>query len=161
MPLNVLLAFGSLVTGAAVCRTSAVAPRAGGGFYFVGGSLCVFHSRRQSVIESIDESISLTGPTAEASTRNPPQIESPKDLVASVAAHPPSLIRTGWTKGRGSSPKGAGAFSVHFCAYKSEPVGDKPPPRAASGPFGIPRGPGAGAPVDKRPGLLGRQSSKI
>ena len=22
---------------------------------------------------------------------------------------------------RGSSPKGAGAFSVHFCAYKSEP----------------------------------------
>ena len=36
-----------------------------------------------------------------------------------------SSIQTDWTK-RGSSPKGAGAFSVHFCAYKSEPAGGKP-----------------------------------
>ena len=42
-----------------------------------------------------------------------------------------SSIQTDWTK-RGSSPKGAGAFSVHFCAYKSEPVGDKTALRAAA-----------------------------
>ena len=68
---------------------------------------------------------------------------------------------------RGSSPKGAGAFSVHFCAYKSEPRGPglgKPrkaevwgrvglmvafPParRKANQPFGGRGGPGkAGAP---------------
>ena len=36
---------------------------------------------------------------------------------------------------RGSSPKGAGAFSVHFCAYKSEPQGPGPgrPRRKAPG----------------------------
>ena len=52
-------------------RTSAVAPRADGHFL-----LC----------KKTDESIPLTGPTAEASMRSPPQIRCPEDLVASVAA---------------------------------------------------------------------------
>ena len=52
---------------------------------------------------------------------------------------------------RGSSPKGAGAFSVHFCAYKSEPGSGagrpgKSEPRVwgRGGPMVAPRPPGDG-----------------
>ena len=37
-----------------------------------------------------------------------------------------SLMLSGWIKGRGSSPKGAGAFSAHFWASKSGPAGGMP-----------------------------------
>ena len=63
-------------------------------------------------------------------------------------------------KRRGSSPKGAGAFSVHFWASKSEPVGDKTAPRAPAGPFGKPRGSGAKPPLKKQTAPLPHKETK-
>ena len=65
---------------------------------------------------------SSRGPSGEV--RSPPHRlrESRRPRSISVAARYQSRsVRLG--KKRGSSPKGAGAFSVHFCAYKSEPRG--------------------------------------
>ena len=65
---------------------------------------------------------SSRGPSGE--DRSPPHRlrESRRPRSISVAARYQSRsVRLG--KKRGSSPKGAGAFSVHFCAYKSEPRG--------------------------------------
>ena len=54
-------------------------------------------------------------------TPAPPVTRRPAASWRFSGSRVPSLLVTDWAKGRGSSPKGAGAFSVHFCAYKSEP----------------------------------------
>ena len=76
----------------------------------------------------------------------------PEGFSDSVAAHPPHQKASDWTKGRGSSPKGAGVFLDTFCTSKKYPG-----VRGREGPAG--KHPGSGkvnaAPGGKE-GSLGR-----
>ena len=102
--------------------------------------------------------LSLQKGDSRSRTRYPPQIRCPEGLGNSVAGQH-QIWSSPIGQKRGSSPKGAGAFSVHFCAYKSGPVGDKTALRAASGSFGSPRAPGLkSAPLRSRPPGDGRIS---
>ena len=101
--------------------------------------------------------LSLQKGDSRSRTRYPPQIRCQRALIQWLGSFNSDNDRL--DKGRGSSPKGAGAFSVHFCAYKSGPVGDKTALRAASGSFGSPRAPGLkSAPLRSRPPGDGRIS---
>ena len=89
--------------------------------YFVVGILPDFNKHKQSDAEIIDGSIPSKGRQPKPD-KIPAADQIPGGFASSVAAQ--RQILTGPIRQqRGSSPKGAGAFSVHFCAYKSGPAG--------------------------------------
>ena len=82
------------------------------------GSQSASHSSRQLVIES-QIRLSLQKAVRRSRTSSPPQIRCQRKVFQWQRSINSDTDRLG--QKRGSSPKGAGAFSVHFCAYKSEP----------------------------------------
>ena len=157
MPLKYRWASGLLVIGAVgyALRLTALVLR--DFTVIVIGNPGLFQRSRQQDTEKSAASTPSKGRQPKPD-KIPATDQMPKNAASVAAQHQVRERPIG--QQRGSSPKGAGAFSVHFWASKSEPVGDKTAPRAPAGPFEKPRGSGAKPPLKKQTAPLPHKETK-